>query len=273
MAGGGLGGSLSDRPVEAAFPASGAGGMTISDDLYASLPASFVRWYRQTFRGSRMLYGHWSGGLYTRAVGSYHRQIAVLKPLELDERIERFFEARNRRIGGALSALWNEVERLKQSVEVQIFESAPWDRDLPAHTRGRDTNSIAIAMMCGHGARPNDLGLVAPLPAQLRAMVRLVAQACIAVRSPVERFLTHSEAADNLDYPRTDDPAAPAPAHGFRTTRQACDLEAWIDEESAMLAAPLQTARKGWRRLGDWLREQVVREIVEQTRNEWHRSG
>lgn len=244
-------------------------GMHIRDSLYAMLPSAFVKWYRHTFRGTRMIYGHWSGGLYTRAVGTYHRQVAVLQPPQLDEQIERYFEARRRRIGGALVTMRADIERLKQQVTLQTFENAQWDQDLPGHTRNRDTNSIAIALMCGAGARPNDLGPVAPLPEQLRELVSLVADACVAVKSPAERFMTHSEAADNLDYPRTDDLSAPNPPYGFRTTCEVWDLEAWIDVETGELAAPLHSPRPAWTRLGDWLRDHVVRTIVGRTKDAW----
>lgn len=252
------------------LPQTGAGGMTIAREVYDRLPRAFVDYYQETFRGTRMIYGHWSGGPYTRAVGAYHRQISVKKPLELDELLDKYLDARNRRVGGTLTSIWHQVEQMKKSVELQVFDNAPWDRDLEGHTRHRDANSIAIAMMCGRGARLNDLGMASPLKAQVRSLVGLVAQACVAVDSPVERFMTASEAADNLDYPEGEGPAPPC---GFRSTREVWDLEAWLDLDSEVLAAPLQAARSGWARLGDWVREQALRSVVELTRGQWEISA
>lgn len=251
------------------FPETGMGGMSIDPEVYAPLPAPFVDWYRATFTGTRMIYGHWSDGPYTRAVGSYHRQVTVLKPATLDEMIEKYLETRRRRIGGAIASLWQEVEEMKHEVVLQTFDNAPFDRDLPDHTRGRETGSVAIAVMCAQGARPNDLGARAPLYAQLEALVDLTAEACESLRSPVERFMTHSEAADNLDFPAPDDPAAPTPPYGFRTTREVFDLEAWIDPDTNGLSAPLLAARPGWVRLGDWIRARAVRALAERTRPYW----
>lgn len=250
------------------FPQTGSGGMTIDASVYASLPAAFIEWYRTVFTGTRMIYGHWSGGPYSRAVGSYHRQVAVLKPATLDAMIDKYLEARQRRIGGAIASLWQQVEEMKQEVVLQTFENASFDRDLPGHTRGRETGSVALALMCAQGARLNDLGPRAPLPAQLHALVELTAEACDVVRSPVERFMTQSEAADNLDFAPSD-AAAPAPPCGFRTTREVCGLEAWIEPDTQVLSAPLLAARPGWLRLGDWIRAQALWALAERTRPHW----
>lgn len=251
------------------LPSTGHGGISIDAAVYAALPRPFVDWYQATFQGTRMIYGHWSGGLYTRATGVFHRQVAVLRPLDLDTLVERYIELHRRRIGGAISAMWHQIEQMKQDVELQVFENAPYERDLAEHTRGRDSGSVAIGLMCGFGAKPNDLGQAAPLPAQLRALVTLVAEACATMRTPVERFLTHSEAADNLDFTAPDDASAPTSPYGFRTTREACDLEAWIDPESGALSAPLATPRPNLMRLGDWIRAEAVRALAVQTRDEW----
>jgi hypothetical protein len=251
------------------IPTSGHGGITIPAEVYATLPRPFRAWYETTFSGQRMIYGHWSEGTYTRALGVAHRQIAVLRPLELDELIDRWIVARNRRIGGAIAAMWHQIEEMKAAAELQVFQSGPYDVDLPDHTRNRSRDSVSIAVMAGRGARLNDLGPYAPIPSQIDMLIRLAAEACVVLRSPAERFLTASEAADNLDWPIMDDPAAPTPPYGFRTSREAWDLEAWIDEEAKTLAAPLQSARPGWVRLGDWLRARVLERIAETTREAW----
>lgn len=248
-------------------------GVVIDPSVYDGLPASFVAWYRDTFTGTRMVYGHWSGGVYTRAVGSYHRQVAVLRPTDLDEMLERCIDARARRVGGAISSMLAQLDEMKAEAKLQVFENAPWDRDLADHTRGRETGSVAIALMCGRGARPNDLGLAAPLRAQLRALVGLVAEACDALRTPVERFMTHSEAADNLDFPTFDDPDAPTPPYGFRTTREACDLEAWIDVVTEALSPPLVAPRPGLLRLAEWVRAKALHALAERTRSEWDKNA
>lgn len=243
--------------------------MTIASAVYDSLPPEFVAWYRSAFVGTRMIYGHWSEGPYSRSVGAHHRQIAVLRPLDLDEMIDRYVETRQRRIGGAIAGMWHEIEEMKRQAEIQIFDGAPFDQDLSGHTRGRDMGSVALSIMGARGARLNDLGPRAPLPLQLRAMVDLVAQAAFELRTPVERFMTQSEAADNLDLADPTAAAAPTPAHGFSTTREAWGLEAWIDVTTEELAAPLLTARPGWMRLGDWVREQALRRLVIVSRPSW----
>ena len=251
------------------LPHTGNGGITISSSVYDTLPPQFVKWYAETFRGTRMIFGHWSLGSLTRADGVAHRQIAVLRPAELEEMLARYEDARNRRVGGMLGGLWRQIEELKRKAEIQVFDNAPWNADLEGHTLGRDRNSIAISVMGGKGARPNDLGFMAPLPVQLQEMIRQVADACIATRTPVERFMTASEAADNLDLPRMDAPAAPHPPRGFRTVREIWDLEAWVDTENGSLEAPLHSARVGWTRLGDWIREHALRTLASRTHDEW----
>lgn len=243
--------------------------MNVRAEVLGALDPRFLAYYRERFTGDRMIYGHWSEGLYTKAVGTYHKQVAVARPVELDEAIQKYAEARNRRIGGAIPAMWHTLDELKGRAVLQTFTNARYHQDLPEHTPGREENSIALALMCGWGARPNDLGHAAPLPLQLRALADLVAEACLAVDSPVERFMTHSEAADNLEYPTPDDPAAPHPPYGFRTTREAWDLEAWVEPPSLAVYAPLQSARPGWFRLGDWLRETALQEIARRTRDSW----
>jgi len=245
--------------------------VNVRDEVLQGLDPRFLAYYRDRFTGDRMIYGHWSEGLYTRAIGTYHKQVAVARPVELDEAIQKYTEARNRRIGGAIPAMWHAIEEYKAKAVLQTFTNARYDEDLPDHTPHREVNSIALAIMCGWGARPNDLGQAEPLPLQLRALAELIAEACTAVDSPVERFLTHSEAADNLDWPTPGDAAAPHPPCGFRTTREAWDLEAWVEPPSLAVHAPLQSARPGWFRLGDWLRETALQEIARRTRSSWAR--
>ena len=199
-----------------------------------------------------------------RAVcGNFHRQVAILAPLELDVAVERFLEARTRRVGGALPGLLEVIEGYKREARVQVVGHVPFAQDLAGHTPGRDANSVALAMMCGLGARINDLGPAAPLPRQVRALARLVAEVCLEVGSPVERFLTRSEAADNLDLPEG---GAPHAAHGFRTTREVWDLEAWVEGAELSLHPPMLAPGPGWMRLADWVRCEAVRSLARLTR-------
>lgn len=244
-------------------------GIPLRPAFLETLPEAFRSYYAARFVGDRMIYGHWSMGLYTRAVGSYHKQIAVARPLELDTAIEQYVDARHRRVAGALPAMLQTIADYKRQAVLQTFTNAPYDADLPDHTPHRESDSIALAVMCGYAARPNDLGHAEPLPLQVRALAGLIAEACLAVGSPVERFMTHSEAADNLDFPSAEDAGAPHPPYGFRSTREAWDLEAWIESPSLTVFPPLAAARPDWQRLGDWLREAALRDLAERTRGDW----
>lgn len=239
-----------------------------SGAFVATLPEAFVELYRRDFRGARRIYGHWSGGLYTRVTGPYHRHVSVLAPVELDTAVERYLDARRRRVGGALPGLWETVLEYKAQARIQVTGHAPFDEDLAGHTRGRDTGSVALGLMCGLGIRPNDLGPAAPLPGQLRALARLVADACIAVGSPVEGFLTASEAADNLDFPPGDE-RVPHPPHGYRSTGETWDLEIMIDPRTLELHPPASAPQPDRLRLGDWVRQEALSIICHLTRDRW----
>ncbi|MBM3460783.1 MAG: hypothetical protein FJX76_01650 [Armatimonadetes bacterium] len=243
--------------------------MKMRTEFVEALPPAFLDYYRKHFQGDRKIYGHWSGGLYSRPVGNFHKQIAVARPTELDEAIQKYTEARERRVGGAIPGLFHNIDEHRKKAVLQTFTNAPYDQDLAEHTRGRESNAIALGIMCGYRARPNDLGHAFPLPLQLRGLAALIAEAALAVRAPVENFLTASEAADNLDYPAMDDPAAPHPPYGFRTTRESWALEAWIEPPALAVHAPLQSARPGWYRLGDWLRETALADVMKRTHGEW----
>lgn len=250
-----------------------SGTLPLAGDFLATLPVAFLDFYRRRFQGTRMIYGHWSGGLYTRVRGSFHRQVAVITPVELDEAVERYLDARTRRVGGAMPGLWEIVEAHKSEVRVQVAGHVPFHQDLAGHTPGRDVNSVALAVMCGQGVRVNDLRPTEPLPRQIRALAHLIAEVCVAVGSPVERFLTGSEAADNLDLPAAEDVALPHPPHGFRTTREAWDLEVWVAPSDLAVHPPVLPRQADWLRLGDWLRQEALRTLMRLTRQEWMPQG
>jgi hypothetical protein len=243
-------------------------GIAIASSFFDALPATFVKFYRERFTNSKMIYGHWSLGRYSRAVGSYHRQIAVAEPADLDALIDKYWEARTRRVGGAIAGLYHDIEEHKKKASIQVFSNATYDEDLPDHTPGREENAVALAVMCGYKARPNDLGRSEPLPMQLRALLRLITEVCIQTNTPAEHFMTHSEAADNLDGAGVGDER-----YGFRGTRQVWDLEVWIEPVTMATYAPLQSERPGWMRLGDWLRKEALRDIYKLTAPQWQHAA
>ena len=243
--------------------------ITLDPALCASFPPRFMAWYEATFTGTRKIYLHASQGLYGKVVGSHHKQLAIQTPTALDEAIEKYADARQRRIGGSYQGLASTVESYKKQAILTTYTNAPYDRDLEGHTPQRDTNSISLAVMCGLGSRPNDIGYAPLLPMQLRALASLVADACLAVHSPVTACLTASEAADNRDFAQADDPAAPHAPYGFGTTRGCCELELWVDTETLEVAAPLQSPRPGFKRLGDWVRESALAQIAQRSRPQW----
>jgi hypothetical protein len=246
--------------------------ITLDPTCTESLPRPFLAWCAEHLTGTRAIYLHWSGGLYGRAVGTHHKQVAVPTPVALDESIQKYADARQRRIGGAYQALYHTVESYKKQAVLQIFTNAPYAHDLEGHTPHRDTNSISLALMCGLGSRPNDVGYAPPLPLQLKALTTLVAEACLAVHSPVTACLTAAEAADNLDFAAPDDADAPHAPFGFGSTRACIELALWIDPATLEVFAPLQSARPGWKPLGDWVREEALTEICRRTREQWDRA-
>ena len=78
-------------------------------------------------------------------------------------------------------------------------------KEIPAATYARNTGSIAISLCCAEGAvgDPADskLGDCPPTKSQIETCAQLMAAISYIFRIPltIEHFLTHAEAADNLD--------------------------------------------------------------------------
>jgi hypothetical protein len=217
---------------------------------------------------TRRVYGHWSGDYYGKVLTGFHRCIAM-EVEDLDAMVKKLEEARNRRVGGSLQSYYDQVLELKDDAQVRIYENAALTEDLRYHTPKRGENSLAICMCCGHGATPRSLGYAEPLPDQIQAFVDLVVESCIELNVPIENFMTHSEAADNLDFPAMDDPAAPHEPYGYRTKKEAWDLEFWLEPWTFQLYAPTQSASGAMVRFADYVRQQALTLICESTRPRW----
>ncbi|MHB2016578.1 MAG: hypothetical protein ACYCW6_06470 [Candidatus Xenobia bacterium] len=244
--------------------------MKLDPVFLAGIPQVFLDWYARNFASPRRIYGHWSGSFYGKVFDGYHQCIAM-EADNLDEMVRRLVDARERRIGGSLESYFQQVLELKDEAQVKIYENAPLDKELRYHTPKRTEGSIAICLLCGHQASPRNLGFVEPLPDQIQAFLEQLASICLDTRIPVENFMTHSEAADNLDYPAMDDPSAPHPPYGYRTKREVWDLEFWIEPWTAQIYPPEQVASGAMLRFADYVRQQVLALICETTRPMWEK--
>lgn len=126
-----------------------------------------VRPYFYRYPNDVQIYLHWTGGHYGKESGDYHFCI---------------------------------------DADGTINNTSPLT-EIPAATWCRNFGSIAIAMECCYGAKAYrdpfsaDLGKEPPTDAQVEAMSQLIAAISDIFDVPIDsyHFMTHAEAADNLD--------------------------------------------------------------------------
>ena len=229
-----------EEPAPAPKPAYRYGGMQILPTYKEKLDPRFLAWYAKEFTNKRMIYGHWTAGRRNQSFPDYHR--VVLEG------------SRNR---------------------PTIVNNTPVSEDLHAHTFGRNTGSCAVALAGFLGAQTNDLGPTPVTKEQINAFVDVVTEICLNQRIPVSQFMTHAEAADNVDQgsnPPYDTPSLSgkdAAPYGPMTTWERWDIHAWIHPDTLELYAPLEAHPPKALLFPDWVRGNAILNIQASTRNYW----
>ena len=224
-------------PVEYDPPAS-YGGMQVLKKYKAALDPRFLAYYAKEFVNERMMYTHWTAGRRDQNFTDYHRVVTA--------------NARG--------------------VSV-VHNNAPMSQDLPAHTYGRNHNSMAVCLAGLLGATTNDLGAHVPGKTQINALVDTVTAVCLNYRVPVANIMSHAEAADNVDQAngltpglRGEDALPYGPAH----TCERWDLHCFIHTETLKMLPPTSTQPPaGTEKFMDWLRGQVILNLQAHTRKYW----
>lgn len=217
------------------------GGMQVLPIYKERLDPRFLQWYAKEFTNKRMIYGHWTAGHRNQSFPDYHRVVTE--------------GTRNRPV---------------------IVNNAPVDQDLHAHTFGRNTGSCAVALAGFVGATSNDLGEWPVTKYQINAFVDAITEICLNHRIPVSQFMSHGEAADNIDqgpnppYPTPRMSGTDAEPYGPLTTWERWDLHCQISPVTLWLFAP-----KGPKPpehtvyFPDWIRGNVILNIQAATRKYW----
>jgi hypothetical protein len=112
---------------------------------------------------------HWTGSDYERVFASYH--FCISRPDD---------------------ALVNHTRDLRENMRDVRREP---ERPYAAHTRGRNSRSIGIAVAAMEGATPADFGAYPVTAAQLDAMCSVAATLAAFYRIEVAAIRTHAEAA------------------------------------------------------------------------------
>lgn len=223
------------------------GGIQLLPSFRTQLDPRFVSWYLRSFDNTRMMYGHWPVECKNQDDGHYHRVVGLVDG------------------------------------EPFVWNNTPCDRDLDDHTYGRNTNACALALAGFSGATTSDLGPECAAPAQIDRYVEVVAETACNLRSPVSNFMSHGEAADNVD--QAPDPAqrsiaagvaysapwAPDPTpYGPLSTWERWDLHVWIDPVARALFPPkAATIPESAIYMPDYVRGKAVSLIQEMTRQYW----
>lgn len=103
--------------------------------------------------------------------------------------------------------------------------------EIPSATWCRNTGSIAISLCCAYDATPKDLGNYPPTDEQMNVlaeMIRIISDV-FDIPIDIQHFMTHAEAADNMDGVYMHEPYGPS------TTCERWDLaitkpgDTWMD--------------------------------------------
>lgn len=220
------------------------GGMQVLPEYKKKLEPKFLQWYLKEFSNDRMIYGHWSAGPRGVNFLDYHGMVLV-------------------RDGRAI-----------------YVSNENCNVDLHAHTYGRNTNSCSISLGGFQNATTSDLGDQFATPEQLRKFVKEIAGICCNLRIPVGNFMTHAEAADNVDQgpnPPYDTPGLSGPdseAYGPISGHwERWDLHVLVDKKTLKLTPPLGKAHLpvGEKEipLADWVRGEVFLQVQDMTYKYW----
>lgn len=204
----------------------------------------FLQFYLEEFRNKRMIYGHWTAGFRGTNFTDYHKVIVVRD--------------------GHVATMNNE------NCSVDMFH----------HTFGRNRNSCAVCLAGFHNATTSDLGDEQASPDQLRRFVKEVAEVCCNLRIPVGNFMSHAEAADNIDQgndPPYDTPGLAgsdaAPYGPLSGSWERWDLHVLVDLKTLKLKAPRGEAPlevgKDEIPLTDWVRGEAILRVQDATYKYW----
>lgn len=220
------------------------GGLQLLPEYKKKLEPKFIDWYLKEFTNTRMVYGHWSAGPRGVNFTDYHKMVLVRDGV----------------------------------VMVQNNENCTVD--MFAHTFGRNTNSCAICLAGFHRATTNDLGEEAATPDQLRRFVKELAQVCVNLRTPVGNFMSHAEAADNIDQGPNPPYSTPGlsgssaePYGPLSGAWERWDLHTYIDKMSLELHPPFAKSnlppKEKMVSLTDWIRGEAIQHIQNLTYRLW----
>lgn len=220
------------------------GGIQLLAFYKTQLDPKFLNWYKETFTNARMLYGHW--------------------PVECIDQDDEHYQK-----------VVGEVGR-----HPYVWDNNPASVDLHEHTFGRNTNSVAIALAGFTGATTSNLGAQVAVPDEIREYVLEVAKVCINLNSPVANFMSHGEAADNIDqgpHPPYNTPllsgsdALPyGPFANNKFSWMRWDLHVWIDPSTLKLYPPKGNIPHGTVYFPDWIRGEAILKIQELTKSKWN---
>lgn len=220
------------------------GGLQLLPEYKKKLDPKFLEYYFKNFVNDRMIYGHWSAGPRGVNFTDYHRMVMV-------------------RDG-------NTVSQINENCNV----------DMHAHTFGRNRNSCAVAIAGFMHATTSDLGDNYATPGQLKRFVKDVSEICCNLRIPIGNFMSHAEAADNIDQgedppyntPGMTGPDA-APYGPLSGAWERWDLHVLINKKTLALTPPFGhahlPAEEGSIPLTDWVRGEAILNIQDMTYKYW----
>lgn len=219
--------------------------MQLKPAYHARLDPKFLAWYLPTFDNTRRHYGHWSVGCYDQDFPEYQEMVE----------------------DGKTTGFSSEVHK-HDDVAHLVRNNSPAE-DTFAHTYHRNTNAWATCFASMSGGSTDDLGPNAPTPDEIDVFVRAMVEDHINLHVPIGNFMGHGEAADNMDFPTRNDPAAPHDPYGPSTTCERWDLGCWIDPQTRALLPFTRPCPAGWEFLPDYIRGQAIIGIQDATRAKW----
>jgi len=220
------------------------GGLQLLPEYKKKCDPKFLKWYLKEFTNNRMIYGHWSAGPRGVNFSDYHKMVLVRD--------------------NAVMSLSNE------SCAVDMYH----------HTFGRNSGSCAICLAGFHYATTSDLGDEQATPDQLRRFAKDVAEICCNLRIPVGNFMSHAEAADNVDLgpePPYDTPGLSgsdaAPYGPLSGVWERWDLHVWVNKKTLKLEAPngkkVLEPKGDLVPLTDWVRGEAILRVQDATYKYW----
>lgn len=211
------------------------GGMQLLPSFRANLDPRFLKWYLKEFTGDRMIYGHWPVACKWSDDPHYHRVITQ-----------------------------------SPDGRVKVNNNMICNKDMYEHTYRRNLNSCSVALGGFLGATTSDLGSQCATPEMIDKFVEAVAEICLNYRIPVSNFMSHGEAADNVDQGPNPPYDTPYEAYGPMSTWERWDLHVWIDPTSHQIVPPLgKKIPHNYVYFPDWVRGQAIQRIEDQTEKYW----